>query len=75
MVYVQYMSRSVTTGELIAALGDRAVVILDGRNSLETMKHDAVQFNGYRRPVYEAYRIYKGDSFSRSAPVTGVIEL
>ena len=68
MVYVQYYYKN--ENKFIEPCGDRSVVILDGRNSIETMKKDAVQFNGYRRPVYDAYRIFKGETFSRSNPIT-----
>jgi len=74
MVYVQYYERN-SSGELQEAIGDRGVVVLDGRNSLETMKSDAVAFNGERRPVFDGYRIFKGYSFTRSAPITEIIEL
>jgi len=74
MVYVQYYNKDLS-GKLAEALGDRAIVILDGRNNLKTMKRDAISFNGVRRPIYEAYQIRKGDSFSRSQPITGIIQL
>jgi len=74
MVYVQYFHKDLS-GQLVEALGDRSIVILDGRNNLETMKQDAVSFNGVRRPVYDAYQIRKGDSFSRSQPITGIVQL
>jgi hypothetical protein len=74
MYYVEYYKRS-TTGDLIPDVGDRSVVILDGRSNLSTMKADAVRYNGYRRRRYEAYRICTGESFTRSTPVTPIIEL
>jgi hypothetical protein len=74
MYYVQYYQRN-SSGELQEAIGDRGVVILDGRNSLETMKADAIANNGIRRPIFDGYRIFKGDSFTRSAPITKIIEL
>jgi predicted sulfurtransferase len=74
MHYVQYYWKDLT-GELAEAIGDRGVVILDGRNSIETMKQNAIHFNGKRRPHYEAFRIFKGDSFIRSKPITELILL
>lgn len=71
MVHVQYFEDR--DGELVEALGDRGVVILDGRNSIETMKDDAAKFNGYRRPVYAAYQIRRGESFTRCHDITPII--
>ena len=75
MVYIQYFHKGVVTGNNIPASGDRAVVVLDGRQSLDTWKRDAVQFNGYRREVYTAYQLMRGDTFTRSSPISGVISL
>ncbi len=75
MTYIQYFHKGVITGNLIPACGDRAVVILDSRQSLATWKQDAIKFNGYHRPVYDAYQIMQGASFTRSNPVTEVISL
>jgi hypothetical protein len=75
MVYIQYFHKGCVSGNLIPACGDRAVVVIDGRNRLSTWKQDAVQFNGFRRPVYDAYQILQGESFTRSEPITDVIAL
>jgi len=40
--------------------GDRAVLILDGRNSLETHVKDAIENNGKRRPKYYGFEIRFG---------------
>lgn len=71
--YVQFMDLSVPgpwnnhTPELIDACGDTAIYILDGRNSMETMHHDALVkascMEHYRK--YAAYRIVKADGFNR----------
>ena len=81
MTFIQYYYTGVAhqrnnyTPKLIEVCGDRGVVVLDGRNSLETMHNDAVEFNGYRRPVYEAYQLFQGDSFSRCNPISKIINL
>lgn len=49
------------TGKLCEPCGDRAIVILDGRNKISTWIGDARSFNGYRRPKYPAFRIMRGD--------------
>jgi hypothetical protein len=74
MTYVQYYEPKLD-GTLGEACGDRGVVILDGRNSIATMKLDARRFNGYRRPVYEAFAIFSGPSFTRSTAITPIIPL
>ena len=42
--------------------GDRSTVVLDGRNSISTMIADAHNFNGFRRPHYPAFRIFKNNN-------------
>jgi len=73
MRYVQYYQKQ--DGELVEACGDRSIVILDGRNSIETSKQDAINFNGYHRPKYDGFRIRQGDGFTRSKPITNIISL
>lgn len=68
MYYVQYYEKRVNG--FIEPCGDRSVLILDGRNNLKTMCQDAENHNGIRRPHYAAYRIFKGDSFLNSVPIT-----
>jgi len=72
--YVQYYETNPITHKLYVPCGDRSVVILDGRNNLRTMHQDAVKFNGFRRPKYEAYQIFKGD-FRESTAITDIINL
>jgi len=72
MRYVQYYHKQ--GDKLVEACGDRAVVILDGRNTIETSKQDAVKFNGYRRPRYDGFQIWEGDTFTRSKPITNIIK-
>lgn len=75
MVYVQYFERGLMTGDLIPACGDRSVVILDGRRSLESLKDDARKCNSDHRPKYAAFQIMRGPSILRAKPITGVIPL
>lgn len=70
MYYVQYYDNGVVSNQLIEACGDRAVVILDGRNNINTHHQLAVQMNGVRRPKYLAYRLFQGESFTRSRPIS-----
>jgi hypothetical protein len=59
--YIEYLDYSPVTGELRNPCGDRSIVILDGRNNLQTWIADGHAFNGYRRPVYPHFRIMQGD--------------
>jgi hypothetical protein len=59
--YVQYLALSPITGKFYEPCGDRAVFILDGRNSLQTWINDAREANGFRRPNYPAFKIMLGD--------------
>lgn len=54
--------------ELIAACGDRSVIVLDGRNSKAAMGDIAAR--ECEKRGYRAWRIFKGDTFTRSAPVS-----
>jgi hypothetical protein len=58
--YIQYLDYDLS-GKLSEPCGDRSIVVLDGRNSLETMIKDGIDFNGYRRPNYPHFRIMQGD--------------
>jgi len=62
-------------GKFESGMGDRAYVILDGRNSIRTSIDDAIRFNGVRRPKYSHCRICQGESISRSTPITKVFSL
>jgi len=72
MHYVQYFIRGCNTGDLIEGCGDRAVFILDGRNSLATMLNDAHEANKSNGRHYPAYQIHRG-SFSNSHPISKII--
>ena len=72
MYFVQYFQPScINPAKLIEACGDRAVIILDGRNSSQTMLDIAESFGRQRK--YNAYQIYKGESFTRAKPMSAVI--
>ena len=75
MVYVQYFHKGAMSGQDIPACGDRAVLILDGRQTMQTWHQDAVEANGYRRPAYTAYQLMHGETFTRSEPISNIILL
>lgn len=66
MIYVQFYQKSAISDELIEASGDRSVIILDGRESRfaqTSIARQACQERGYL-----AWRLFKGETFTRSAP-------
>lgn len=71
MQFIQFYTRAVTDPKkLIPACGDRAVIIVDGRER-EMAHHKLAQYFQMRRG-YEAYRLMKGETFTRAEPTTGV---
>lgn len=48
------------------ALGDRAVIILDGRMSHEKM--DSIAVDECKKRGYDAYQLMRGDRFTTSVP-------
>lgn len=69
MIYAQFY-RCNADGSLVEACGDRSVVILDGRCSKKWMGETAA--SECQRRGYAAWRIFKGESFTRSAPISQV---
>lgn len=73
MIYAQFYQMSVPgdwnnfVSKPIEACGDRAVLILDGRNSMPTHQMNA-QLIGRQRG-YVGYTLNKGDSFTRSKEI------
>jgi len=73
MRFVQYFQFH--KNKLIEACGDRAIVILDGRFRISRCHEEARELNGFRRPHYDAYQIWEGESLLRSKPVTDIFKL
>jgi len=69
------MPSAIDKTKLVRAIGDRGTVQLDARQSESQWHKDAVAFNGYRRPVYQAYQLIKGDSLLLAKPFTDIIKL
>lgn len=68
MHYAQFYQKSAISDEIIEACGDRSVVILDGRYSRQWMGDTAA--TECKRRGYVAWRIFKGETFTRSAPIS-----
>ena len=75
MRYVQYYEYDEKEKKFYQACGDRSIVILDARNSIENSANDAFEFNGNQRPKYDAFKLYEGESLMRSNPITNLIML
>lgn len=74
MIFAQFWQMPVAgpwnndKSEPIEACGDRAVIILDGRSSLET--HKEIAEITCRQRGFIGYTLHKGESFTRSNPIT-----
>lgn len=68
MYWIAFYYRS-TTG-FVSGVGDRSVIVVDGRESAAT-HHDLARSEGRKRG-YDAYRICKGPSFTRPDKETGI---
>jgi hypothetical protein len=74
MKYVQFFQKSATTPHrLIEACGDRAVVILDGRESGQS--HSSIAREECEKRGYLAYQLFKGDNFLRSKPYSPIVSV
>jgi hypothetical protein len=76
MIFAQFYQTAVypvVTDKIIEACGDRAVIILDGRNSSDT--HHAISAAECKKRGYIAYSVHAGESFSRSRTVSSIIRV
>ena len=73
--FALYYEKSATDKEkYVRPCGDRSIVILDGRKSVKNLIESAIKENGHRRPVYDAFAIFQGETFNRNViPVTGLL--
>lgn len=67
MIYAQFYHRD-SDGTFYEGVGDRQVIILDGRHSSAT--NGRIAEEEARKRGYDAWRIFKGESFSRSRPIS-----
>ena len=69
MHYIQfYQPSAINPADLIEACGDRSVVILDGR--LSRFHMGQIAQTECERRKYAAWRIFRGESFTRSLPIS-----
>ena len=69
--YVQFLEPNKDYTKMIEPCGSDSVYILDGRNSIQTMKRDAIERMDKLRHVqsYSGYRIMKGSRFDNSTVI------
>ena len=70
MVYAQMFN--LANGDYVEAVGDRSVVILDGRAKT---RWDEWALDHAKRYGFAAYQIFKGDAFTRAKAVAGKVSL
>lgn len=72
MIYVEFYAKSAIPEDdhLVPACGDRGVVILDGRNSPSA--HNEIAEAECKKRGYLAWRLFVGESFTRSRPASDV---
>ena len=70
MIYAQFFQVNLA-GATSDACGDRSVVILDGRCRRTWMEATAAE--ECRKRGYVAWQLCKGDTFTRSAPISKII--
>lgn len=73
MIYAQFWQMSVAgywnnnTSSPVEGCGDRSVIILDGRNNVET-HHEIARAECVKRG-YIGYSLHRGESFTRSSTI------
>lgn len=70
MIYAQFYQKSAISEDILEASGDRSVIILDGRNTNFT--HRSIAEGECKKRGYLAWRLYRGEAFSRSTPTTDI---
>ena len=70
MLYAQFFHKSAVGPELVEACGDRAVIVLDARERSDT--HDTIARQECAKRGYLAFQLNRGDTFTRSVPVSGI---
>lgn len=70
MYFAQFYQRGLISNDLIEACGDRSVIILDGRES--NASKGAIAAAECKKRGYVAWRIFKGESFTRCTPVSNI---
>ena len=70
MLYAQFFQNSANSDEIVEACGSDGNIILDGRHSSSTNGEIAAHWCAKRG--YLAWQIFKGETFTRSRPVSQI---
>lgn len=70
MIYAQFYQKSAISEDTIEACGDRSVIILDGRNTNFT--HRSIAEGECKKRGYVAWRLFSGETFTRSIPSSDI---
>jgi len=73
MYFTQFYQKSATSDKTIEACGDRAVIILDGREQAGT-HHSISRYECVRRG-YTHYSVHTGSAFSRSRRISDIVKV
>lgn len=68
--FFQKSAWPVGSSELVEACGDRATIVLDGRESQSA--HERIAREECQKRGYVAWQLHKGDSFTRANPITRI---
>lgn len=71
MYFAEFYTQGVQSGNLIPACGDRAVLILDGRERRDKQIRVALQWG--RQHGFEAFQICRGPSFSSGSAISPMV--
>lgn len=74
MIYAQFFQQGlgIERGKLVEACGDRSVVIMDGRSP---QRHAGWAREECLKRGYAGWQLFKGESFTRSRPVSEICEV
>jgi hypothetical protein len=74
IIYAQFFQLSATDKtQIIEAIGDRSVIILDARSNHLT--HNLVAYRECAKRGYVGFQIFKGESFTRSVAISTLYTL
>lgn len=71
MYFAEFYTKGVRSGKLIPACGDRAVLILDGRESRDKQIQAAMQWG--KQHHFDAFQICRGPSFASGSAISPML--
>ena len=77
MKYIQLYNKDLS-GKVVEAMGSFSVLVVDGRVNLDNIINLGFELlekeNKISRGYYVGFKVHQGESFSRSKPITRLIE-